>query len=80
MTDTAASVQALQGIANTLTDEVKGRQAQLDAVNLALAQLNAVLTVQLDELETTKAELAIAQETIKQLQAAAADIPADPNP
>ncbi len=45
--DTNTAIATLQGIAQTLTDEVKGNQAKLDAVNLAISQLDSTLVTQL---------------------------------
>lgn len=59
--DTQTAIDTLQAIANTLTDEVKGAQAKLDAVNLAISQLAGVLTTQLAELDEANATIATLQ-------------------
>jgi hypothetical protein len=73
--DTQTAIQTLQGIANTLTDEVKGNQAKFDAVSLALDQLNGILATQNVELEATKEQLVLAQEKIVELVELQAQIP-----
>lgn len=54
---TPEAIQALQAIAATLTDEVKGSQGRLDAVKLATQQLQGLL-------DTPSADLVTAQEAL----------------
>lgn len=72
--DTNDAIATLQAMAATLTDEVKGKQAQLDAVNTAIAQLQGTLTTQLTELEDTKVQLATALQTTDQKNVVAAPV------
>lgn len=73
---TQEAIQALQAVAATLTDEVTGSQAKLDAITLAIQQLQGIL-------DTPSADLEAAQATIEQLQKQVDDAaaqPADPTP
>lgn len=46
--DTETAIQVLQALQVTLTDEVKGSQAKLDAITLAIQQLQGTLVTQID--------------------------------
>lgn len=66
--DTQDAIATLQAMASTLTDEVKGSQAKLDAIGLAISQLSGTLTTQLTELEDTKVQLATLQDAAAPMQ------------
>lgn len=65
---TQDAIATLQAMAATLADEVKGSQAKLDAVNLAITQLQGVLTTQNTELDDAKTQLATAAAQLAILQ------------
>lgn len=57
MTTTLEAIQSLTGIKNNLKDELNGKQAQLDSVNLAISQLEGIL-------DTPSADLAASDEAL----------------
>ena len=59
--ETQLALSILKGMSNTLGSQLAGYQAQKDSVDLAISQLQGVLTTQLKELEDTKVELQQAQ-------------------
>ncbi len=59
--DTTQAVATLQSMATTLQSNVTGYQAQLDAINLAISQLQGTLTTQLAALDAANAQLATLQ-------------------
>lgn len=74
--DINEAVSALQGLALTLTDEVNGKKAQVDAIKLATSVLQSQVDLQNTELDKAKAALVVANDRIAVLEAAAT--PADP--
>lgn len=63
------AVQALQGLANNLNDEVNGKKAQVDAIKLATSILQSQVDLQNTELEVTKDKLTAANDRIAVLEA-----------
>lgn len=62
------AVSALQGLVNTLNDEVNGKKAQVDAIKLATSVLQSQADLQNTELEATKAQLTAANDRILVLE------------
>lgn len=49
--DTQQTIQILEGLKNTLTDSVRGNQAQIDALDVAVQIINGTFATQAIELE-----------------------------
>lgn len=62
--DTKLAVQTLEVMKANLLGQVTGQQAQADAIDVALQQLNGILTTQLSELDVATKENADLKEQL----------------
>ena len=60
--DTKTAISTIQAMLSTINSEISGLQGQADALTTALGVLQGTLTVQLQELEDVKAQVATMME------------------